>query len=401
MSKRTQLSKRIWCELPDALLERLLPLLPVSSLLRFRCVCKSWNSYILSSHFLRICSTARSVPPSPDAVSRHRSDSNSYLLISTWSPDYPLLAYNPAHQTWHLPSIDFVSKEPELLSHYSLVAAAGGLLCVRESSGKLVVCNPVTKAMTGIGIDIEDGHGSDSAALVISLASMMYDDLSRSFKVAVVCSCQGDASKQVTCVYDSRRNSWTREKQAEDIFFESAGAFNGNDLFVVVDFPKSLMVMDATTATWRAHAAGVPAAVKYPSLVVVDGALVLLGALGIDENHTESDRVNAYVVWRLTVEGVWEEVGRMPRAMFNQIGSNDGFEGLSCVALDQGIYMVSSEGSVLFDMRAAVAGRQDTTSSCDDLHWSFLPQSAILSGLFACIKDVYSMRPSLDTLETS
>ncbi|KAI5058832.1 hypothetical protein GOP47_0027002 [Adiantum capillus-veneris] len=387
MKKSTQMKKRVWCELPDALLERLLPLLPVSSLLRFRCVCKSWNSYIFSSDFLQLCSSSSSPSPAPASCSHgalHRPDSNSYLLLSTWSSDYPLLAFNPSRQTWHLPSLDFLRKPPKLAmtaasSALSVVAAAGGLLCLSDGGSKLVVCNPVTKTMREIECRVEEQEERGGRMLTdVVMASMRYEDEERSYELVLVGRCEGDEGRQVTCVYESRRHVWRREKQREALFFESSGVFLGSDFYVLTSVPLKLMVFSTQTGRWREHGAEVPAGVKYPCLVEIGGRLLLLAAVG----EVEGD-LKRYSVWRLEGLG-WEEEASMPDSIFQQIGVKDGFEGLSCVSLKQSVYMTSSEGCLLWDPAL--------------LSWDWLPQSPILGGLFACIKDIYSMHPSLDNV---
>ncbi|MCO5548746.1 hypothetical protein L7F22_002207 [Adiantum nelumboides] len=390
MKKSTQMKKRVWCELPDALLERLLPLLPVPSLLRFRCVCKSWNSYILSSDFLHLCSSP-SASAAPASCSNngdlHRPESSSsYLLLSTWSSNYPLLAFNPSRQTWHLPSLDFLLKQRGLAlaastSGLSVVAAAGGLLCFSDGGSLLVVCNPVTKTMRQIECREQEGRGERMLTDVV-MASMKYDEEERSYELMMVGTSEREEGGQVTCVYESKRHVWRREKQREALVFESSGVFMGGDFYVLTSLPMKLMVFSREAATWREHGAGLPAAgVQYPCLVESGGRLLLLAAVG-DE---EQDELSRYCVWRM--EGLaWEEVARMPDAIFQQIGVKEyGFQGLSCVALQQGsIYMTSSEGCLILDTPALV--------------WDWLPQSPILGGLFACIKDIYSMHPSLDNV---
>lgn len=120
---------QIWGNLPVHILESILAWLPVSTLLKLRCVCKRFNN-ILHSPTLK--ATLRRINP--------RSVPAWYLFRGEGRQ---CAAFNPEADSWcNLPLQSFL---PSSATGNQVVAAAGGLLCVRQGE-RMIVCNPLSKS---------------------------------------------------------------------------------------------------------------------------------------------------------------------------------------------------------------------------------------------------------------
>ena len=154
------MKKRVFCNLLDALLERTLATLPVF-FAQISMRSKAWNRIILSSDFLKQCT--------------NRPYKNSaYILLLTWDKEYPLLAFNPVLERWHVPSLELLNDD------FSLVAAAGGILCLSDGVS-FVLCNLITKASRKITCQPKGHHITNTL-----LTNMRINEATRSFQLLVV-----------------------------------------------------------------------------------------------------------------------------------------------------------------------------------------------------------------------
>lgn len=120
---------QIWGNLPIHLLESILAWLPVSTLLKLRCVCKQFNNIIYSP---TLWATLRRINPCVNAWYLFRGEGREYV------------AFNPEADSWCTLPLEFL---PGFLPRSKskggrVVAAAGGLLCVLQGE-KTIVCNPL------------------------------------------------------------------------------------------------------------------------------------------------------------------------------------------------------------------------------------------------------------------
>jgi len=114
----------IWSNLPFHLLESVLAWLPISSLLKLRCVCKRFNNILYS-------------PSLREACRLRRHEAAWYLFRGEGRE---CAAFNPEADSWCKLPLGFLPS-----SKGRVVATAGGLLCVRQGE-KMIVCNPLSKA---------------------------------------------------------------------------------------------------------------------------------------------------------------------------------------------------------------------------------------------------------------
>ena len=116
---------KIWSNLPSHLLESVLAWLPIASLLKLRCVCKKFNNILYSPG---LWATRRRVLRGVAAWYLFRGEGRECA------------AFNPEADSWVKLPLGFL---PSCKGR--VVAAAGGLLCVRQGD-KMIVCNPLSKA---------------------------------------------------------------------------------------------------------------------------------------------------------------------------------------------------------------------------------------------------------------
>lgn len=194
--------------LPEEILERkILPLLPVASLVRFRAVCKKWNAWVNQREF----------------AAKH--------ALATPLEDYVLITkqqFQPGRsgcRGWDI--IDVASNKVFTLSdsflpamegyiQRSVLAADGGLFLVEymfDSSGKndvLLVCNPLLKSVKLVP------HSSGCAARVEAYDNVLLstDRVSMEYEIMVLHQHEGGFQTYKVDIYESRTGSWRKVEHA-------------------------------------------------------------------------------------------------------------------------------------------------------------------------------------------
>ncbi|MED6144855.1 hypothetical protein PIB30_019475 [Stylosanthes scabra] len=155
-------------ELNEDLLERILSWLPTSAFFRLNCVSKRWKSAANSASFKLACSRV----PSRDPL---------FLMVS---PNLnQSVVFDSAENSWKR------LNHPRHLREDSNqgcmpVAASGGLVCYRKSSGNFIVCNPVTGSCSELPpLHLaSDNHQSLNAVVMSSSTS----NGQQSYKIVLV-----------------------------------------------------------------------------------------------------------------------------------------------------------------------------------------------------------------------
>ncbi|XP_058103767.1 F-box only protein 13-like [Magnolia sinica] len=125
-SKQMELVEPPWGELEDGVIEMVLMRLPVADFFRFRSVCKGWSSLIQSPNFLAACCEITRQP--------------WFYMLESKTPAG--VVYDTEANRWrhiNLPAPAKGSGKRKIP-----VAASGGLMCFRSSTGELTVSNPLT-----------------------------------------------------------------------------------------------------------------------------------------------------------------------------------------------------------------------------------------------------------------
>jgi hypothetical protein len=318
------LKKTSFDTLPDNLFKRVLELVPLSSLVEMRCVCKKWNDFILSSGI-----TPRLFEP-------------KNVLFNFSAAELTLRIFSLRLTHWELErkSLSFLletrvadnlsgnlnaTRSPSLSSRWlRLVAAGGGLLCFTSSSyfWTFIVCNPVTKKWRRLqmpfanittqqhvdqfGVEncmppppwavklwnsknrVMDWQAKlDEELAVCLILDSQQGGSSNSYKLVVAGLYEG--SQQTTLVYHSKTAAWKKiadvpAKQSNDSrFCSQAITCNGHmycltgefqDRYAILRRPTRLLKCDMVTETWSEVA--LPTELGFPNDLVEHCGRILL-----------------------------------------------------------------------------------------------------------------------------
>ncbi|KAG8657254.1 F-box only protein 13 isoform X2 [Manihot esculenta] len=175
-------------ELNQDLLEGVLSWLPTSSFFRLRSVCKRWKSVADSASFKLACSEIPSRDPWFFMVDPH---------INKWT------IFDSAERRWnklnHPPLLQQSSNSDSMP-----VAASGGLVCFRNESGDLIVCNPVT----GSCRQLPPAYAATENKSLHAIAMSTCFKSQQSYKLVLV---YGELPKLSCKVYNSSNNCWEEE----------------------------------------------------------------------------------------------------------------------------------------------------------------------------------------------
>ncbi|ESW08910.1 hypothetical protein PHAVU_009G084700 [Phaseolus vulgaris] len=174
-------------DLNEDLFERILSWLPTSTFFRLNSVCKRWKSVADSASFKLACSRISSREPWFLMVAPNLNQS---VIFDSSESSWKRLNHPPLLQE-------------ESNQNCMPVAASGGLICHRKSSGNFIVSNPVTGSCT----ELPPLHAPQHQPLnAIVMSTACKDQLS--FKIVLVF---GELPNLLFKVYDSRSGCWDDE----------------------------------------------------------------------------------------------------------------------------------------------------------------------------------------------
>ncbi|PON73147.1 F-box domain containing protein [Parasponia andersonii] len=187
-------------ELNQDVLERVLSRLPTSSFFRLTSVCKRWKSVAASESFKLACSAIPSRDPWFFMVDPHLNR---------------MVVFDSAERSWKR------LNQPPLLqkvsNHNSMpVAASGGLICFRNFSDDLIVCNPLTGSCSQVPSLDPTSQNQPLHAIVMKASS---SSLNQSHKLTLVF---GELPKLSFRIYNSLTNSWEEEIELRRVKDESS-----------------------------------------------------------------------------------------------------------------------------------------------------------------------------------
>lgn len=157
----------LWSNLPDFLVENILPRLPLASLFKFRAVCKAWNSLIQEQKFLATC--------------YRKSTETSWFFLSAGENCSQGVTFDPSASKWYRIPMLFAG----LLGHssFTLCAAHGGLACfISKFDARgwmtLALCNPLLNTWRALPPMVE--------IVLLIAAGMVVDRHKNSYKVSIL-----------------------------------------------------------------------------------------------------------------------------------------------------------------------------------------------------------------------
>ena len=175
-------------DLNQDLLERVLSWLPTSVFFRLTSVCKRWKSIADSATFQLACSQIPSRDPWFFMVDPHL---NQWVVFDSAERNWKTLNHPPLLQL--NPNINSIP-----------VAAHGGLICFRNSSGHYIVCNPVTGSTRQLPLLDKPPQNQSLHAIAMNSFSTSH----HSYKLVLV---YGELSSLTFRIYNSSVNLWEEE----------------------------------------------------------------------------------------------------------------------------------------------------------------------------------------------
>ncbi|KAL3630250.1 hypothetical protein CASFOL_023234 [Castilleja foliolosa] len=158
-------------ELPEELITIILSKLPVKSLLRFKCVCKSWYSLIKSPNFIHL----------------HLNNSSNHKCIMIRScidsieqeiDCFPHVLSFYSHETLADLGIQIDTPFPTSYGFYNVSGPCNGLICMTKNSDQILIINPATREFRSLFVP-QSGYYFDTVAFGL-------DPNSGEYKVAMI-----------------------------------------------------------------------------------------------------------------------------------------------------------------------------------------------------------------------
>ncbi|KAG8390674.1 hypothetical protein BUALT_Bualt01G0108200 [Buddleja alternifolia] len=202
---------------PEEIITEILSRLPVKSLLKFRCVSKSWRSLISTKHFIKSHLT----------ISTKNTKFNHHSIISTLLHPYYTLKSCSLHSLLYNPityavDFDYPMKNPK--NSVRIVGCCNGLVCIAINGKYFFLWNPSTKQHK----KLPDVDGKMKNDLFITKYGFGYDECNDDYKVVGIVSGFFSVGRFETMVkvYSLRTNSWKKIEVFKDgLPFDINGKF--------------------------------------------------------------------------------------------------------------------------------------------------------------------------------
>ncbi|GLJ41881.1 hypothetical protein SUGI_0867240 [Cryptomeria japonica] len=293
----------IWSALPEDLMDRIFSYLPLTSILRLRCVCRRWNFLVQSKRF-------------QTALSRVCTPKPWFMLCTIGRAS---CSYDPSMNKWHTiirpanNSIKLQSGPVRISPCTSILAVSGSLLCLGNQVAEcrvLSICNPITKTLRHLPRMLQ--------VSLIHKVSMIVDSSNNCYKIMV----SGENGlptmipytyELLTEVFDSSKNSWKMcgKPLAEAKFGSDPGVWCNNLFYCITELPYGAVVFDLVTETWSELTVQMPSSLASPSLVESCGRLLMIGRV-MERDETE-DSARKIIIWELDLgRKEWVEIRTAP-----------------------------------------------------------------------------------------
>ncbi|PIA30090.1 hypothetical protein AQUCO_05700064v1 [Aquilegia coerulea] len=181
--------------LPDHIIEDILSRLPTNSLLRFRCVCKTWCNIISDCFFMLLHLKRSSERSSGNIKLMLKLTDDLYLMPDCENPNQVIKLVYPSNST----------------SYPYYLGSSNGLVCLQEKVSPTVrefnirVWNPSTRKCAMIRQHLPQ---DDNRLFLSSAYSFFYDSITSDYKLLKITAHKDISSSQVM-VYSFGENSWT------------------------------------------------------------------------------------------------------------------------------------------------------------------------------------------------
>ncbi|KAH7300069.1 hypothetical protein KP509_24G043700 [Ceratopteris richardii] len=251
-----ELDGGIWSCLPEDILEKVLAWLPLTSVLRFRVVCRRWNTLLLSESFLS--SHSRS--------SMRRQPCFLLCTIGQFA-----CSYDPSLGKW-------LTLLKPTSPGASVITSTRSLFCLGNQVAEcrvLCVCNPITRRLRRL-------PPMHKLRLIHKIA-MLEDRRTKSYSIVVA----GEdalpmpnphAFRLITEVFDSRSYSWrgAADPPPSATFGSDPGVWFKGAFYCLTELPYGLVRFSLQEGTWEEVRVSMPPFLSVPSLVTTRNRLMMI-----------------------------------------------------------------------------------------------------------------------------
>lgn len=311
---------RIWSALPEDVMEKVLAWLPLTTVLRFRSVCRRWNSFVSSGTFLN----------SHSERSPHRP---CFLLCTIGQL---ACSYDPSLRTW-------LTLLKPTSPGVSVVASSGSLFCLGNQVTEckmLSVCNPITRCLKHLPPMLR--------VCLIHKVTMIEERSTNSYKIVVAGEDGLPTPNPHTFdlmaeVYDSSTNAW---KMAGDPlpdakFGSDPGVWWRGLFYCLTEMPYGVVMFDPKTGLWCELSLPMPAAIAIPSLLTVKNRLLMVGRSVTPHPHNRT-KTTAICIWELQLQGAWQELVRVPSTLCSKfLAPQASYSPFVCVGVGNSIFLTT------------------------------------------------------------
>ncbi|KAL8544514.1 hypothetical protein ACS0TY_004907 [Phlomoides rotata] len=279
----------------DIIFGKILPRLPVKSLLRFRGVSKSWRSVIASKRFKK---------------SHLKNSIKSPTFIHHWLFFDTIDGFNQ----WSLPSLfsepftEPVSCNADLGINFErdlfcLVGICNGVVCILVDERRFILWNPATRKSNYL----PDFHTNLTWNAAITKYGFGFDDLDDDFKVFGILSLISESGEHFTIskVYSLRTNSWEVVEGRDASPFEEGGTYVNGKLHWVI--PNSVVA----SFDMNSHVYGMVELPRYSKEEFKQRVGVLKGCLTAYCFHRET-HIDVWLMKEYGVKESWLKVATIP-----------------------------------------------------------------------------------------
>ncbi|KAL8544496.1 hypothetical protein ACS0TY_004894 [Phlomoides rotata] len=283
----------------DFIVEEILPRLPVKSLLRFRCVARSWCSLIESQRFMKI-HLRYSIENASLAL--HRIIFNSIDGLKQCS--LPSLFNDPFTNSITC-NVDLGINFQRPMESVYLVGSCNGLVCILLDRRRFVLWNPTTRMLKNLPpFDNKMRHGS------ITKYGFGFDELNDDYRVFGLLSvfCVSGAYFPIRKVYSLRANSWKVVEGKDASPFDEKGFHVSGKLHWNIRYAQKCGIASFDLNTMVCGVVELP---FFTELSHKLGVGVLKGCLSVHYYHRKT-HVNIWLMKEYGVRDSWEKVVTVP-----------------------------------------------------------------------------------------
>ncbi|XP_027118999.1 F-box/kelch-repeat protein At3g06240-like [Coffea arabica] len=328
--------------LPDEVINAILLRLPVKSLVRFKCVSRSWLSLISSPEFIKAHLKFHTSRDSQRILIKGYVDvddcvkqcSLNCLMCDEISTDVVMFD----NLNWEVPSRTIV-----------IVGSSNGLVCIDANVSGLFLWNPSTgKSKELPDLDVEVPEYSDQYYIIFGFG---YDEVNDDYKVVEIictfddCAVLSSGRRDVN-VYSMRNESWKRlgNFQGGYIAQEQCGiVLNGN-----LHWPLkkegylSICCVDLPSETYREM--GLPNLDEYydSDIDIFQGSLCMLCRHSNEYTHTD--------VWIMKEYGIRESWMKVLSIPHHESWAYPSYK-LLCTSEDEKILLINGPDLVLYNAK--------------------------------------------------